>query len=117
MTTDRPDRRVLGVVGSLRRESFNRRLLGAAETLAPERLRITVAPDLIRLPLFDQDLVSLAVIGAHVLPSPPVLVSEATTRFDGDRLVDEMSVKVLGLALSRFLGLIDALTPAEVEDA
>ena len=196
MTTDRPDRRVLGVVGSLRRESFNRRLLRAAETLAPERLCITVAPDLIRLPLFDQDLevdglpadveamqrqiraadgvllatpeynfgvpgpvknfvdwasrppgrgplvgkpvaligastgrvggtvqsqgqlrVSLAVIGAHVLPSPPVLVSEATTRFDGDHLVDEMSVKVLGLALSRFLGLIDALTPAEVEDA
>ena len=60
--------------------------------------------------------VTLAVIGAHVLPAPPVLVSEATTRFDGDRLVDEMSVKVLGLALSRFLDFIDVLTPAETGD-
>ena len=49
-------RRVLGVVGSLRRDSFNSRLLYVAATLAPERLGITVAPDLIRLPLFDQDL-------------------------------------------------------------
>jgi chromate reductase len=55
--------------------------------------------------------ISLAVIGPHVLPHPPVLLAEAETRFEGDRLVDEMCVKVLGLALARFLDLIDALSP------
>jgi chromate reductase len=185
-------RRVLGVAGSLRRDSFNRRLLEHAATVAPDRLTLHVEPDIIRLPLFDEDLevdglpedvqrvqaliraadgvvlaspeynfgvpgpvknfvdwasrppgggafvgkpvaligastgkvggtvqsqgqlrVSLAVIGAHVLPWPPVLVAEAHTRFDDDALIDEPSEKVLRLALERFLELLDALAPRE----
>ena len=51
-----PVRRVLGVAGSLRRDSFNRRLLEHAATVAPERLELHVEPDIIRLPLFDEDL-------------------------------------------------------------
>lgn len=186
-TDDKPVRRVLGVVGSLRKDSFNARLLMGAATLAPDRLEIDVVPDLIRLPLFDEDLeigglpddvvamhdrirdadamilaspeynfgvpgpvknfidwasrppgrgplvgkpvaligastgrvggtvqsqgqlrVTLAVVGSHVLPSPPVLVSEATTKFDGDQIDDEMTTKVISIALERFVDFIDA---------
>jgi len=49
-------RRVLGVVDSLRRQSFNRLSLEHAAARAPDRLQIDIAPDLIRLPLFDEDL-------------------------------------------------------------
>ena len=185
-----PVRNVLGVIGSLRAASFNRRLLYHAAAVAPARLRLDVAPDLIRLPLFDEDLeadglpadvvavqerirasdgvllatpeynfgvpgpvknfvdwasrppgrgafvgkpvaligastgrvggtvqaqgqlrISLAVIGAHVMPSPPILVAEAHTRFDEELLIDEPTDKILGIALSRFLDFIDALSP------
>ncbi len=183
-----PVRSVLGIVGSLRRASFNRRLLCHAAAVAPPRLAIDVAHDLIRLPLFDEDLerdglppevvavqeriraadavllatpeynfgvpgtvknfvdwasrppgrgplvgkpvaligastgrvggtvqaqgqlrVSLAVIGAHVMPSPPILVAEAHQRFEEELLVDEPTGKILGIALDRFLTFIDAL--------
>jgi chromate reductase len=186
---DGPARTVLGVVGSLRAASFNRRLLRHAAAIAPPRLKIDVADDLIRLPLFDEDLerdglppevvaaqdrirtadgvllatpeynfgvpgtvknfvdwasrppgrgplvgkpvaligastgrvggtvqaqgqlrVSLAVIGAHVMPSPPILVAEAHQRFEEELLVDEPTDKILGIALHRFLAFIDALT-------
>ena len=182
-------RNVLGVVGSLRRDSYNRRLLRHAAGVAPERLRITVADDIVRLPLFDEDLeadglppevaaaqgairsadgvviaspeynfgvpgvlknfvdwasrpprrgafigkpvllmgassgrtggtvqcqgqlrISLAVLGAHVLPAPPVLVAEAGDKFDGDALVDETAREVSALALGRFLELVDAMS-------
>ena len=185
-----PVRNVLGVIGSLRAASFNRRLLHHAAAIAPERLRVDVATDLIRLPLFDEDLetdglpadvvavqeriraadgvllatpeynfgvpgpvknfvdwasrppgggafigkpvaligastgrvggtvqaqgqlrISLAVIGAHVMPSPPILVAEAHTRFDEELLIDQPTDKILGIALSRFLDFIDALSP------
>lgn len=186
-TDQQPVRRVLGVVGSLRKDSFNRRLLIGAAALLPDRVEMDVSPDLIRLPLFDEDLeigglpddvvamheqirsadamilatpeynfgvpgpvknfidwasrppgrsplagkpvaligastgrvggtvqcqsqlrVTLAALGAHVLPSPSVLVSEAGTKFDGDQIVDEMTLKVLGIALERFVHFIDA---------
>lgn len=54
---------------------------------------------------------SLAVLGAAVLPAPLVAVSESSKRFDGDRLVDETSDKVLRLALARFLAWIPQVTP------
>lgn len=47
---------MLGIVGSLRRESFNRRLLQWAAKIAPAPLQIEVDHDLLRLPLFDEDL-------------------------------------------------------------
>ena len=45
---------ILGIVGSLRRESFNRMTLRAAQQLAPEGSRIDVA-DIDGLPGFNQD--------------------------------------------------------------
>lgn len=187
--SDAPVRNVLGVIGSLRRESYNGRLLRHAVTAAPPRLRIAIADDIVRLPLFDEDLeadgafpaevtalhdairtadgilvatpeynfgvpgpvknlidwasrpprkspligkpvllmgastgktggtvqcqgqlrISLAVLGAHVVPHPPVLVGEAADRFDGEALTDEMARAVTDLALRRFLELIDTL--------
>ena len=44
------------VVGSLRRESFNRRALLAASALAPPTLKINVFDDLAAVPLFNEDL-------------------------------------------------------------
>ena len=61
--------------------------------------------------------ISLAVIGAHVMPSPPILVAEAHTRFDEELLIDEPTDKILGIALSRFLDFIDALGPRVPADS
>jgi len=190
---DEPSRTVLGVVGSLRRHSYNRLLLRHAADHAPERLIIDVVDDIIRLPLFDEDLevdglpaevvamheriaavdgvaiatpeynfgvpgplknwldwasrperrsplggkpvllmgastgrtggtvqsqgqlrVCLAVLGAHVVPWPPVLLAEAAgdDKFDDDgRLVDQLAQTVIGMALDHFLALIDSLAP------
>lgn len=188
-----PPRTVLGVVGSLRRASYNRLLLQWVADHAPERLVVDVADDSIRLPLFDEDLeahglpdevvalhdriraadgiiiatpeynfgvpgpmknwldwasrpvrrsplggkpillmgassgrtggtvqcqgqlrISLSVLNAHVLPSPPVLLAEAADKFDADgHLVDELAQTVIGIALDRFVTLIDSLQPPE----
>lgn len=195
MTTsasETPPRTVLGVIGSLRRGSYNGMLLRWAADHAPERLVVDIADDTIRLPLFDEDLetdglpdevvalhdriraadgiviatpeynfgvpgpvknwldwasrpvrrsplggkpillmgassgrtggtvqcqgqlrISLSVLNAHVLPSPPVLLAEAADKFDaqGD-LVDPLAQTVIGIALDRFVTLIDSLQPS-----
>ena len=53
---NRPTYRILCFAGSLRRESWNRRLLYAASALAPHGLQLTVYDDLATVPLFDEDL-------------------------------------------------------------
>jgi chromate reductase len=50
--------RVLGIAGSLRRSSLNRRLLEAAAECAPPRIRLSVYDALGTIPLFDEDLES-----------------------------------------------------------
>ena len=50
--------RVLGIAGSLRRGSFNRRLLEAAAACAPAGMRLGVYDGLGTIPLFDEDLES-----------------------------------------------------------
>lgn len=49
-------RRVLAISGSLRRESFNRRLLQAAIAGAPPGLQLSLDDGLRELPLFDEDI-------------------------------------------------------------
>lgn len=46
---------VLGIAGSLRKESYNRGLLKAAQELAPEGATIETFDDLDQIPLFNQD--------------------------------------------------------------
>ncbi len=53
---DKPQIRVLGIAGSLRRQSWNRRLLLSAGGLAPEGLSVEVYAHLEELPLFNEDL-------------------------------------------------------------
>lgn len=48
--------RILAIAGSLRRASFNRRLLDAAKSLAPDGMRMDIYPALASIPLFDEDL-------------------------------------------------------------
>jgi chromate reductase len=48
--------RILGISGSLRKESFNSRLLVALRPLAPEGMHIDVFEGLGDLPLYNQDL-------------------------------------------------------------
>ncbi len=45
---------VVAIVGSLRRQSFNRGLLRAAQELKPESMRIVEAP-LAAIPLYNED--------------------------------------------------------------
>jgi len=47
---------VLGIAGSLRQGSYNRRLLHAAARCAPAGLELTVYDDLASIPPFDEDL-------------------------------------------------------------
>lgn len=51
-----PVRRVLCLAGSLRRDSWNRRLLQAAVVQAPATLQLDVYDALSAVPLFDEDL-------------------------------------------------------------
>ncbi|WP_108471145.1 NADPH-dependent FMN reductase [Rhodanobacter thiooxydans] len=51
-----PVRRVLCLAGSLRRDSWNRRLLRAAVAQAPATLQLDVYDALAAVPLFDEDL-------------------------------------------------------------
>jgi chromate reductase len=51
-----PAHRVLCLAGSLRRDSWNRRLLQAAAIQAPATLYLDVYDDLSAVPLFDEDL-------------------------------------------------------------
>lgn len=51
-----PPRRVLCLAGSLRRDSWNRRLLHAAVAQAPAALQMSVHDDLGSVPMFDEDL-------------------------------------------------------------
>ncbi len=46
---------VLGIAGSLRKDSFNRALLRAAQELAPDGVRITVFERLREIPPYDAD--------------------------------------------------------------
>lgn len=46
---------ILGIAGSLRRDSYNRALLRAAQELAPDSARIETFDDLDQIPLFNQD--------------------------------------------------------------
>jgi len=48
--------RILGLAGSLRRASWNRRLLQAAAAQAPATLQLDVYGALASVPLFDEDL-------------------------------------------------------------
>ena len=58
MTVSPPDavRRVLCLAGSLRRDSYNRRLLQAASIHAPASLQLRVYDELSQVPLFNEDL-------------------------------------------------------------
>lgn len=51
-----PPKRLLAIPGSLRRGSYNRRLLEAAIECAPPGLSIRIYDGLSRIPLFDEDL-------------------------------------------------------------
>jgi chromate reductase, NAD(P)H dehydrogenase (quinone) len=46
---------VCGIAGSLRRESYNRALLRAAQELAPDGMEIRIFDRMAELPLFNQD--------------------------------------------------------------
>lgn len=62
-----PARRVLCVAGSLRRASWNRRLLHAATAQAPASLHLDVHTALASVPLFDEDLELPAPAGVREL--------------------------------------------------
>jgi chromate reductase len=51
-------KRVLAIPGSLRRQSYNRRLLEAAVMCVPQGMTIALFDDLRSLPLFDEDIES-----------------------------------------------------------
>lgn len=50
-----PARRICGVAGSLRRDSYNRALLRAARDLAPDGLTIDIFDGLAEVPLYNAD--------------------------------------------------------------
>jgi chromate reductase len=67
---------VVGFAGSLRRASYNRALLRAAQDLAPERLRIEIH-DLAGVPLFNED------VEAEGVPQAVLDLRQAIAAADG----------------------------------
>lgn len=55
MQIDHAAIRVLAIAGSLRRESYNRRLVEAAAAIAPPGMSLSVYEGLAEVPLFDED--------------------------------------------------------------
>lgn len=76
----RPTIRVLAIAGSLRRDSYNRRLLEAACGHAPAGLTVEIYPGLGAIPPFDEDLeqddpAPVAALVAAVAASDGVLIA------------------------------------------
>jgi chromate reductase len=70
--------RVIGLAGSLRRDSFNRRLLEAAAELAPDGLSVLIHP-IGRIPLYDADVEAAGL--------PPSVARLKTAIADADGLL------------------------------
>ncbi len=71
--------KVLGLAGSLRHESHNRRLLAAATGQAPENMTVTPFDDLSSVPLYDGDLDDATRGG----PAPVARLRRAVRECDG----------------------------------
>ena len=69
------DLRIVGVAGSLRKGSYNRALLRAAQELAPDGMTITVA-EIGNLPLYDAD------VEAAGVPAPVAAFRQAIRQAD-----------------------------------
>jgi chromate reductase len=69
MTNDRTPVHILGISGSLRTHSYNKKLLHVAEDLMPDGMSLEIF-DLTPIPLFNQDLE----------PNPPEIVADFKTR-------------------------------------
>ncbi|MEX2150484.1 MAG: NADPH-dependent FMN reductase [Steroidobacteraceae bacterium] len=67
---------ILGIAGSLRRDSYNRRLLAAAAARAPGELSISIYQELESIPLFNEDL------EVHGGPEPVTRLRAAIARSD-----------------------------------
>jgi chromate reductase len=65
---------VLGIAGSLRKGSFNRALLRAAQEVAPEGMTIRVFDELASIPLYNGD------VEAQGIPAPVVAFKQAIAR-------------------------------------
>lgn len=76
-STDRPPLRVLALAGSLRRDSYNRRLLRTAAERAPAGLEIEIWDDLAAIPLFSEDL------EAEGAPEPVLRLRRSIAAADG----------------------------------
>lgn len=74
---DRPPLRVLALAGSLRRDSYNRRLARAAAELAPAGLAVALWDDFGAIPLFSEDLEAAGV------PEPVAALRRAVAAVDG----------------------------------
>jgi chromate reductase len=61
--------RVLCVAGSLRRDSWNRRVLTAAARAAPKGLELSLFDDLAAIPMFNEDTEQGEAAGVHALRS------------------------------------------------
>src|SRR5438128_950894 len=72
-----PNLRILAIAGSLRRDSWNRRLLEAARALAPGGVELEIF-DLAGIPLYDADLDTDA-----DRPASVVRLKDAIARADG----------------------------------
>lgn len=68
--------RVLGIPGSLRRESYNRSLIKAAVTLTPPHVSLSAYESLDTIPVFNEDL-------EHPPPAGVVSLREAVASSDG----------------------------------
>ncbi|GAA4994831.1 NAD(P)H-dependent FMN reductase [Yinghuangia aomiensis] len=111
--------RVVGIAGSLRRDSWNRKLLRAAAALAPSGIEVHISEELPHIPLFNEDLVggrepeSVLRMRAEVAASDALLI--ATPEYNGGvpgvlkNALDWLSLPLGGSALhGKPVGLMGA---------
>jgi chromate reductase len=115
---------ILGICGSLRRDSFNRALLNYAATLEIERIKIKIA-DISNIPNFNQDMEkqmpeSVKVLKDEIKNADAVLIStpeynrsipgvlknaiDWASRPYGENVFDEKPVATMGATVGAFVG-------------
>jgi hypothetical protein len=102
--------KILGIPGSLRKGSFNRKLLQAAASLLPAGAQMDVF-ELTDIPVYNQDLDN----DMPAVRLPEVMVGEAARKFDTQgQLVDETAKNLIGMLLTELVALAESKQTAAV---
>lgn len=106
-----PPKQILAIAGSLRRDSWNLRLLEAAAACAPSGMTITIYRDLASIPMFNEDL-EKETLGAG--PSPVRELRRKVGEADGLLIATPEYNQSIPGVLKNAMDWLSRAAPAEV---